>query len=167
MAEHADKYPAQLSGGQRQRGAIAQALIQQSKILCMDEPFSALDPGTRESLQMFLLELWEETKMTIFFVTHDLEEAVYLGTRLVALSQYYCDDRTEQDVRGAKIVVDRQFDNRALSPAVKASAEFAEMVQAVRHQAFDPSYLQHVKEFDLSHPHSWATRTNGEIGGAL
>lgn len=156
MAEHAHKYPAQLSGGQRQRVAIAQALIQKSKILCMDEPFSALDPGTREALQMFVLELWEETKMTIFFVTHDLEEAVYLGTRLVALSQYYTDDRVDVASRGAKVVVDRQFcsGDRAMSPAIKATAEFAETIQEIRLQAFDPSHTQHISEFDLSHPHS-------------
>lgn len=167
MAEHAHKFPAQLSGGQRQRVAIAQALIQKSKILCMDEPFSALDPGTRESLQMFLLELWEETKMTIFFVTHDLEEAVYLGTRLIALSQYYCDDRTDQSGKGAKIVVDRNFGpgDQALSPSVKATAEFAEAIQDIRRQAFDPEHRQHVTTFDLSHPHSWTTRTNGEVAG--
>ena len=61
--------------------------------LLMDEPFGALDPETRESMQVFLLELWEETSMTIFFVTHDMEEAVYLGTRVLVLSQYYLDDR--------------------------------------------------------------------------
>lgn len=167
MAEHAFKYPAQLSGGQRQRVAIAQSLIQRSKILCMDEPFSALDPGTRESLQLFLLELWEETKMTIFFVTHDLEEAVYLGTRLIALSQYYSDDRKDQSGRGAKIVVDRKFGSgdQALSPAIKATAEFAETIHDIRRQAFDPEHKQHVANFDLSHPHSWATRAQGEIAG--
>jgi len=165
MADHAAKYPAQLSGGQRQRVAIAQALIQKSKILCMDEPFSALDPGTRESLQLFLLELWEETKMTIFFVTHDLEEAVYLGTRLIALSQYYSDDRAAGAARGAKVVVDRHFgpNDQAISPTVKATAEFAMAVKDIRQQAFDPDHMQHVKDFDLSHPHSWATRTLGEI----
>lgn len=165
MADHAAKFPAQLSGGQRQRVAIAQALIQKSKILCMDEPFSALDPGTRESLQLFLLELWEETKLTIFFVTHDLEEAVYLGTRLIALSQYYCDDRAQGAARGAKIVVDRHFGpgDQAISPTVKATVEFATAVKEIRQQAFDPDYMQHVKDFDLSHPHSWATLTQGEI----
>ncbi|MCJ9430073.1 ABC transporter ATP-binding protein [Kordiimonas marina] len=167
MADHAQKFPAQLSGGQRQRVAIAQALIQKSRILCMDEPFSALDPGTRESLQMFLLELWEETKMTFFFVTHDLEEAVYLGTRLIALSQYYTDDRNPEAPRGAKIVVDRKFgpSDHAVSPSVKSTAEFASAVQEIRKQAFDPHYLQHVTSFDLSHPMSWVTHNAGEVAG--
>ncbi len=156
LADHADKYPSQLSGGQRQRVAIAQALITRPKILCLDEPFSALDPGTREDLQLFLLELWEETGMTLFFVTHDLEEAVYLGTRLIALSQYYSDDRGPAATRGAKIVVDRRFgpDGYALSPNVKTTPEFRQAIKDIRVQAFDPDYRQHVSKFDLSHPDS-------------
>ena len=59
----------------------------------MDEPFGALDAGVREDMQVLLLQLWEAYGMTVFFVTHDLEEAVYLGTRVLVLSQYYTDDR--------------------------------------------------------------------------
>jgi NitT/TauT family transport system ATP-binding protein len=166
MAEHAHKHPHQLSGGQRQRAAIAQTLIQQPKVLCMDEPFSALDPGTRESMQMFLLELWEELMMTIFFITHDLEEAVFLGTRLVALSQYYTDDRGEGENvnRGSKIVVDRAISplGRAYSPGVKATADFGQLIQDMRQQAFDPEYCQHVREFELTHPHAWHTSREGQ-----
>ena len=91
LAEHRNKFPHELSGGMQQRVAIAQAVIMNPSILLMDEPFGALDPGTRESMQVFILELWEKTKMTIFFVTHDLEEACYLGTRVVVLSQFYSD----------------------------------------------------------------------------
>ena len=69
--------------------AIGQSLIMKPKILVMDEPFGALDPDTREDMQLFLMELWEQEKMTVFFVTHDLAEAAFLGTRLVVLSQYY------------------------------------------------------------------------------
>ncbi len=166
MAEHAHKHPHQLSGGQRQRAAIAQTLIQQPKVLCMDEPFSALDPGTRESMQMFLLELWEELMMTIFFITHDLEEAVFLGTRLIALSQYYTDDRGEGENvnRGSKIVVDRAISplGRAFSPGVKATSDFGQLIQDMRQQAFDPEYCQHVQEFDLTHPHAWHTSREGQ-----
>jgi NitT/TauT family transport system ATP-binding protein len=168
MAGHADKLPHQLSGGQRQRIAIGQALIQKPTILCMDEPFSALDPGTRESMQLFLLEMWEEFEMTIFFVTHDLEEAVYLGTRLVALSQYYTDDRDEIPAdRGAKIVLDQPLRRMgtAAGPSAKATADFGEMVQGIRLQAFDPEYRQHVRDFELTHPQSWATLTPHEDGG--
>ena len=77
----------------QQRVAIAQTLIKRPRIVLMDEPFGALDAGVREDMQVLLLELWEAYGMTVFFVTHDLEEAVYLGTRVLVLSQYYTDDR--------------------------------------------------------------------------
>lgn len=76
----------------RQRVAIAQALITRPKVLLMDEPFGALDASTRQDMQLFLLELWQETRMTILFVTHGLEEALFLGSRVVVLSQYYRSD---------------------------------------------------------------------------
>ena len=72
LAEHSNKYPHELSGGMQQRVAVMQALIMKPKILMMDEPFGALDPGTREYIQLFLLEQWKSHDMTIFFVTHDL-----------------------------------------------------------------------------------------------
>jgi len=108
LAEHYDKYPHQLSGGMQQRVAIAQSLIMHPQILLMDEPFGALDPGTREAMQALLIDLWEEYKMTFFFVTHDLEEAIYLGSRIIVLSQYYQDGEgkgTDCD-HGATIVAD-------------------------------------------------------------
>lgn len=80
---HEHKYPHQLSGGQRQRVAIAQALVMKPKILLMDEPFSGLDPATRKSLQKLLLQLHGEFQNTILYVTHDLEEAIFLGTRVI------------------------------------------------------------------------------------
>lgn len=83
-SEH--KYPSQLSGGMRQRLALARAFSIQPKILLMDEPFSALDPLTRENLQDDLLKLWEKNPITIVCVTHDLQEAVYLSDEIVILS---------------------------------------------------------------------------------
>ncbi|OSM01591.1 ABC transporter ATP-binding protein [Magnetofaba australis] len=167
MDRHLEKYPHQLSGGQRQRVAIAQALMQKPRILCMDEPFSALDPGTRETMQLLLLELWEAFGMTVFFVTHDLEEAVYLGTRLVALSPYYTDDRGDGDGvnRGARVVVDRSLRpiGTAVSPRIKTDQAFAQCIQEIRRDAFDPDHRQHVSTFDLSHPHSWVTFTADEV----
>ncbi|WP_083656165.1 ABC transporter ATP-binding protein [Mongoliimonas terrestris] len=82
-----DKYPAQLSGGMQQRLAIAQALIMEPKVLLLDEPFGALDPGTRKLMHVLVQELWEENAMTIVMVTHDLPEAFFLGTRVIAVDK--------------------------------------------------------------------------------
>ncbi len=161
MSAHFTKYPYQLSGGQQQRVAVIQALFAQPKILLMDEPFSALDPGTREDMQLFTLELWEEYNLTIFFVTHDLEEAVYLGTRIVALSQYYTDARGEgkEVSRGAKVVLDKHLRDvgSSASPDIKSTKEFAELIREIRRDAFDPAYRQHTEKFSLTHRHSFKT----------
>ena len=81
----ADKYPSQMSGGMQQRLQIARCLAQEPAALMMDEPFGALDAMTRQSLQDEMLEIARATKATIFFVTHDLEEAIYLGDRVIGL----------------------------------------------------------------------------------
>jgi NitT/TauT family transport system ATP-binding protein len=84
----AAKYPHQLSGGMQQRVAIAQALVMNPPVLLMDEAFSALDPGTRSGMQRLIKELWEESGTTIVFVTHNTREAVFLGTRVIALANH-------------------------------------------------------------------------------
>jgi len=163
LAEHAHKYPFELSGGMQQRVAIAQSLIMKPSILMMDEPFGALDPETREDMQVLLLELWESEKMTIFFVTHDLEEAVYLGTRVLVLSQYYQDDRSDGAKRGAKIIADHQLPRSINPTSVKLSAAFTTLVETIRQEGFNPEARKHVSEFNLKHPDSFRTLTAEEL----
>ncbi len=86
LAEYEKRFPMQLSGGQRQRVGLARALAVQPDLLLMDEPFGALDAITREKLQDELLELWHNSGITVVFVTHDIEEAVYLSDRVMLLS---------------------------------------------------------------------------------
>jgi NitT/TauT family transport system ATP-binding protein len=82
----AKKYPHELSGGMRQRVAIARTLTLHPRIILMDEPFGALDPSTRMRMQNLLIELWRELEATVFFITHSIEEAVFLGDRIHLLS---------------------------------------------------------------------------------
>ncbi|WP_051219490.1 ABC transporter ATP-binding protein [Oceanobacter kriegii] len=99
------KYPHELSGGMQQRLAIAQALIKKPKVLLLDEPFGALDPGIRADMHQLILELWEETGTTIFMVTHDITEGFYLGTRLWVFDKVR-NDPTHPHAWGATITYD-------------------------------------------------------------
>jgi NitT/TauT family transport system ATP-binding protein len=158
LGEHLNKYPHELSGGQQQRVAIAQSLILKPKILLMDEPFGALDFGTREYMQTLLLDIWEHFKMTIIFITHDLEEAVFLGTRVIVLSQHYSDDRGDKcENRGARIVADYPLEKKASSTALKETAEFGALIQEIRSYGFESTHLRHVKDFNLRHRDSFRT----------
>ena len=153
LDEHASKYPHQLSGGMQQRVAIAQAMIMKPEILLMDEPFGALDPGTRENLQVTIVETFRQQHTTIFFVTHDLEEAIFVGNRLFVLSPFYqadADDEADDGgSHGSKLVMD-VLTPRCETTGDKQRGEFAEFIGHVRQQGFDPSHRQRVAEFDLS-----------------
>jgi len=100
-----DKYPTQLSGGMQQRLAIAQALIMQPRVLLLDEPFGALDPGIRKDMHALLLDLWRETQLTVFMVTHDLSEGFNLGTRLLVFDKVRIDPHAP-GAYGARITYD-------------------------------------------------------------
>jgi NitT/TauT family transport system ATP-binding protein len=86
LGEFRNHYPHQLSGGMRHRAALARALINRPRLLLMDEPFAALDAITREQMQNFLLDLWQRERMTVLFVTHDVEEAALLSDRVCIMS---------------------------------------------------------------------------------
>jgi NitT/TauT family transport system ATP-binding protein len=88
LAQFADSYPHTLSGGMKQRVAIARALAMEPDVLLMDEPFAALDALTRRKMQEELLQLWEETRFTMLFVTHSIPEAVLVGNRILLLSPH-------------------------------------------------------------------------------
>ncbi|WP_439495090.1 ABC transporter ATP-binding protein [Bosea sp. (in: a-proteobacteria)] len=115
----AQRWPHQLSGGQRQRVSLARALAVEPEILLMDEPFSALDALTRETLQDELIRVWRETGKTVLFVTHDIDEAAYLADRVVVLS-------------GApgRIIAEHRID--AARPRRRGADAEAEIVRAVR-----------------------------------
>jgi len=127
LHDHADKYPHQLSGGMQQRVAIAQALIMRPSILLMDEPFGALDPDTRESLQRTIVRAFHDQNTTILLVTHNLEEALYVGTRLLVLAR-----DAREPAAGSRIAIDLPITQSAPidSPGTQ------ELLAHVRHQGF-------------------------------
>ena len=116
-----DVYPAQLSGGMQQRLAIAQALIMRPRILLLDEPFGALDPGVRLDMHVLITELWREHRLTILMVTHDIKEAFKLGTRVLAFDKRRHDPQAPNRY-GSTVVYDFPLDHkdRATVPEVLA-----------------------------------------------
>lgn len=122
-----DHYPAALSGGMQQRLAIAQALVTRPRMLLLDEPFGALDPGIRKDMHALMLGLWKQTGLTVFMVTHDLSEGFTLGTRLLVFDKPRVDPQ-HPNAYGARITYDIPLDHsrsadrlaarRALPPQV-------------------------------------------------
>ena len=117
LSDAAEKYPAQLSGGMQQRLAIAQALIMEPKVLLLDEPFGALDQSTKKSMHKLILDLWNANKMTIVMVTHDIQEAFTLGTRVLMV------DKTRRDPQAPEAYGSTIVHDLRLDPALKAPLE--------------------------------------------
>ncbi|MFD2467607.1 ABC transporter ATP-binding protein [Amycolatopsis silviterrae] len=122
LLEFADRHPHELSGGMKQRVAIARSLAYDPDVLLMDEPFAALDAQTRESLQDELLRIWRRTGKTVLFITHSIDEAVYLGERVVVL--------TSRPGR-VKSVVDIGLPRRDDGADVRSTGEFARYRHAI------------------------------------
>jgi NitT/TauT family transport system ATP-binding protein len=131
----AEKFPRQISGGMRQRANLARALVADPEILLMDEPFAALDAQTREILQAELLSIWGQRKKTVVFVTHQLDEAVYLADRVVVLS---ANPGRVKEIVPIDLPRPRTHD-------VKYTSEFAETVN-VLWQLIKDDVVQHAEE---------------------
>lgn len=118
LAAARSRYPSQLSGGMQQRLAIAQALLKRPKILLLDEPFGALDPGIRVDMHELLIGLWRDLGMTIFMVTHDITEAFKLGTRMLVFDKSRHDPHAP-DAYGATITYDLPLkpSNKGMAPS--------------------------------------------------
>ena len=132
LAHARDRYPAQLSGGMQQRLAIAQALLKKPRVLLLDEPFGALDPGIRKDMHELLLGLWAETHMTIFMVTHDLAEAFKLGTRLIVFDKVRHDPH-DPSAYGATITYDLPL-KRPSAPNEPPAEVVAAVDAAITHE---------------------------------
>ena len=113
-----DKYPSQLSGGMQQRLSIAQSVICEPKILLLDEPFGALDPGITADMHEIILKLWEMNRMTIFMITHDLKESFQLGTRLLVFDKRRHDPQAPE-AYGATVTYDLPLKSKT---PIKAAA---------------------------------------------
>ncbi|NQX94881.1 MAG: ABC transporter ATP-binding protein [Erythrobacter sp.] len=122
LGDALDLYPAEMSGGMQQRLAIAQALIKRPRILLLDEPFGALDPGIRADMHTLITKLWREHSLTILMVTHDIQEAFSLGTRVLTLDKSRHDPHAPGRF-GATVVYDLSLDRRLAKEAELAAAE--------------------------------------------
>ncbi|MEO1489061.1 MAG: ABC transporter ATP-binding protein [Pseudomonadota bacterium] len=122
LGDSLDLYPAQMSGGMQQRLAIAQALIKRPRILLLDEPFGALDPGIRADMHALITKLWREYSLTILMVTHDIQEAFSLGTRVLTLDKHRIDPHAPHRF-GARVVYDLPLTRRMAEEAARTAGK--------------------------------------------
>ncbi|MDF7629752.1 ABC transporter ATP-binding protein [Erwiniaceae bacterium L1_55_4] len=123
--EHAqNKYPHQLSGGMQQRLALAQALMKQPRILLLDEPFGALDPGIRSEMHQLITRLWQQHNLTIFMITHDLKEGFSLASRLLVFDKLRHDPHAPE-AWGATITYDLPLDRTQPDAALPSEPQVA------------------------------------------
>ncbi|MGF6510488.1 ABC transporter ATP-binding protein [Paraburkholderia sp. 32] len=129
-----NKFPQQLSGGMQQRLAIAQALMMKPRVLLLDEPFGALDPGIRKDMHELLSDLWREAKLTIFMVTHDLKEGFTLGSRVLVFDKVRVDPQAP-GAYGARITyniaLDRSRDSMSAVHIAEAAVRGASHIELV------------------------------------
>jgi NitT/TauT family transport system ATP-binding protein len=131
LEAHAEKYPRQLSGGMQQRVAIARALAYRPALLLMDEPYASVDAQTRAALEDMLLSVWAARRKTVLFVTHDIDESVYLADRVIVLSRSPARVIADLDV---DIPRPRdQIDTKSLHRFVELRAEVARLIRAEGH----------------------------------
>ena len=127
LTGHETKYPRQLSGGMQQRVAIARALAYQPAMLLMDEPYASVDAQTRESLEDMLLDVWDRRNKTVLFVTHDIDESVYLADRVLVLSK-----GPSQVIADLAVDIPRprdQIETKATTAFVELRAEVARLIR--------------------------------------
>ncbi|MBB6445560.1 ABC transporter ATP-binding protein [Bacillus benzoevorans] len=132
LQNFADRYPHELSGGMKQRIAIARSLAFNPDVLLMDEPFAALDAQTRETLQSELLRIWEKTKKTIIFITHSIDEAIYLGERVVVLTA---------GPGTVKQIVNVPLKSRLEDADLRSNPEYVKIRREVWSLLHEPEYL--------------------------
>ncbi|MXP25811.1 ATP-binding cassette domain-containing protein [Altererythrobacter indicus] len=125
LGDHLHLYPAQMSGGMQQRLAIAQALIKRPRILLLDEPFGALDPGIRSDMHKLITRLWNDYSLTVIMVTHDIGEAFGLGTRVLTLDKWRHDPHAPQRF-GATVVYDLALTRKTASAGEISTAKSIE-----------------------------------------
>jgi NitT/TauT family transport system ATP-binding protein len=118
LGDALNKYPDELSGGMRQRLSIAQALIKKPRILLLDEPFGALDPGIRKDMHQLVKNLWREQNLTVFMITHDLSEGFELGNRLWVFDHPRKDEQAPERY-GAQVTFDIPLDKRANAQSIE------------------------------------------------